>query len=287
MKFLRSIWDDDDESIACLQQIVGLMLTWELKHQKMVLVVGPKRSGKGTIAEIIRQLVGPMNTASPGLNSLSTQFGMQSLIGKQVAIISDARLTQRTDLAVLAENLLRISGADAVSVPRKFLEDWSGRLTVRFLLLSNEVPRIADPSGALASRFVILTMKNSFFGREDKNLAQRLTAELPSIFAWALDGLDTLEADGALIEPAASREAVQLLEELASPILTFIREECMQEPGASIECSLLFDRWADWCREHHRGDFAGDTQGFGAKLKAAAPWVTVTRPRIDGRQRRH
>ena len=81
----------------------GYMLTSGLKHQKMFLIVGPKRSGKGTIAEIIRQLVGPMNTASPGLNSLGPKFGMQTLIGKQVAIISDARLTQRTDLAVLAK----------------------------------------------------------------------------------------------------------------------------------------------------------------------------------------
>ena len=42
-----------------------------------------------------------------------------------------------------------------------------GTLPTRFLLLSNELPELADASGAMASRFIVLTLRNSFYGRED------------------------------------------------------------------------------------------------------------------------
>ena len=57
--------------------------------------------------------------------------------------------------ATIAENLLRISGEDDVNVERKNRVDWFGRLPSRFLMLSNLVPRVVDPSGALSGRFVM------------------------------------------------------------------------------------------------------------------------------------
>ena len=35
------------------------------------------------------------------------------------------------------------------------------------MFLTNEMPRLSDASGALAGRFLILLLSNSFFGKED------------------------------------------------------------------------------------------------------------------------
>src|SRR5215472_9160659 len=99
-------------------------------------MVGPKRSGKGTIA-------GPDNTVAPTLAGLGTNFGLAPLIGKRVAIISDARLGGRADQAAIGQRLLSITGEDTITIDRKFLPAWTGRLQVRFLILSNELPRLA------------------------------------------------------------------------------------------------------------------------------------------------
>ena len=69
--------------------------------------------------------------------------------------------------SVITERLLSISGEDSLTVDRKYREPWTGKLPSRFLILSNELPRLTDSSGALASRFVMLTMVTSFYGRED------------------------------------------------------------------------------------------------------------------------
>ena len=159
-------------------------------------------SAKGTIARIIRLLLGAENVAGPTLSGLTMNFGLQELIGKPAAIIADARLSGRSDAAVIAERLLSISGEDVQTIDRKHRDPWTGMLPTRFVIMTNQLPKIADTSGALASRFIILTMTRSFYGSEDHGLLDRLLAELPGIFAWALAGCRSLAERGRLVMPA-------------------------------------------------------------------------------------
>ena len=179
--FLSELFGEDVEALAALQDWFGYALAPDTSQHKILLVVGPSRSGKGTIARVLSALVGRNSVAGPTLASLSSNFGLEPLIGKPLAIISDARLGARSDQAAIAERLLSISGEDALTIDRKFRRAWHGRLTTRFMLLTNELPRLVDASGALAKRFLILTLENSFYGREDPTLTGQLLAELPGI----------------------------------------------------------------------------------------------------------
>jgi putative DNA primase/helicase len=199
LKFLHSLWGDDTAAIATLQEIFGYLLTSDTSQQKLFLLIGPTRSGKGVICRVLRHLLGSENVAGPTLASLSSNFGLASLIGKQLAIIADARIGARSDHQAIAERLLSISGEDSLTIDRKYLSAWTGRLPVRFLIASNELPRLADVSGALAKRFITLVLKESFLGREDRGILRRIVAELPSILNWALDGRDRLWARGYLV----------------------------------------------------------------------------------------
>jgi len=142
LQFLHDLWADDADSPATLQEAFGYNLTPRTHLQKVLMLVGPKRSGKGTIARVMRLLLGERNCCGPTLAGLADQFGLSVLIGKSLAVISDARIGGRTDTAVLTERLLSISGEDALSIPRKFLPDWTGKLSTRFWLLTTD-PREA------------------------------------------------------------------------------------------------------------------------------------------------
>jgi putative DNA primase/helicase len=142
-KFLKQIWPDDPESIRALQEMFGYLLTGDTSQQKAFMLVGPKRSGKGTIARVLTALLGQSNVCQPTLASLSSQFGLAPLINKLVAIIADARVGARSDQHQIAERLLSVSGEDGQTVDRKFLQPWSGQLSTRFVLMTNELPRFA------------------------------------------------------------------------------------------------------------------------------------------------
>lgn len=281
LKFLRSLWPDDPETIDTLQEVLGYLVSGDRRQQKIVLVVGPKRSGKGSIGRVIRELLGHANVAGPTLSGLGSNFGMWPLIGRPVAIISDARMSGRADAQIIAERLLSISGEDTLTIDRKYLAPWTGVLPTRFVILTNELPRIADASGALASRFIILLTKVSFYGREDLGLLDRLLPELPGILNWAVEGWRRLEERGHFVMPASSREAAEELEALGSPVLAFIRTCCEIAGGAEVECDTLFAAWRAWCGRHGR-EHAGTTQTFGRDLRAAVPAIkTVQRRRLN------
>lgn len=281
LRFLDALWPDDPESIVALADMFGYLLTDDTSQQKMFMLIGPPRSGKGTILRVLESMVGYHNRVSPSLASVGTQFGLQPLIGKRLAMISDARLSGKTDQQPIVENLLRVSGEDAVSIDRKHTEAWTGKLPTRFVLASNELPSFSDASAALANRFMLFRFTQSFLGREDHGLTGRLLRELPAIVLWALDGLERLQERGYLIRPESSRGLADDLVEQTSPMRSFIAETCIVGEGFTCDRDDLFKAWKLWCTDQGR-DHAGTKISFGRQLASAFPTIRRMQPQENG-----
>lgn len=280
LSFLAELWPDDPQSVGTLQEWVGYLLTPDTRQQKIMLLVGPKRSGKGTIARVLRGLVGADNVACPTLSGLGTNFGLWPLIGKTVAMIQDARLSGKTDAAAVAERLLSISGEDAQTIDRKNLSHVTAKLYARFMLLSNELPKLSDSSGALPGRMILLRLTRSWYSQEDTALTDRLLAELPGILLWAIAGWQRLRERGHFVQPDAGAGMIGELADLASPVGAFVRERCQVGSGCQIERSTLFDAWKRWCEEQGR-EHPGDSATFGRNLRAVVPALGDAQPRTD------
>ena len=250
-RFLHELWGDDESSVSALQELMGYVLGGGTSQQKIFLLVGPKRGGKGTIGRVVTGLLGAHNVAAPTLSGMATNFGLSPLIGKPLALISDARLG-KADNKVVVERLLSVSGEDSLTIDRKYRDPWTGRLPTRFLVLTNELPRLADSSGALASRFVLLVLRKSFYGVENPKLTDELLTEAPSILNWALQGLDRLNQRGFFVNPESGKEAIQQLEDLSSPVSAFIRERCCLEADEQVDVDALWKSWRTWCDEDNR-----------------------------------
>jgi P4 family phage/plasmid primase-like protien len=279
LRFLDDLWAHDPESIDVLQEVMGYLLVPDTKQQKVFLLIGPSRSGKGTIGRVLRQLVGKANVVGSAVNSLGTPFGLEPLIGKQLSLVSDMRLGKRSDPAAIAENLLRISGGDLVDANRKHKTVWTGTLAVRFVIMTNELPQFEDASGALANRFVPLKMTESFLGREDHDLDDRLRPELPGILNWAIEGWRRLQDRGRFVLPGSARQTIQDLGDLAAPVAAFVRDRCVLEPGASILKDALYAEYQAWCAEQGRAFDIKDV--FSRNLLAATRVQAKKGPRPD------
>lgn len=277
LRFLEQVLPDEDQRLL-LQQWFGYVLSGRTDLEKALLIVGPKRAGKGTIATVLQALVGAPSCAAPNMTSLAGDFGMQSLISARLATMGDVRLGDRANHGPL-ERLLGIIGNDLQEVNRKNKTAWSGYLRTVFLLMSNEIPHFDDPSGAIVSRFEILHLRRSFAGQEDTMLKTRLMDELPGIFKWALDGLDSL-GDGKLVQPTSSRDIAEEFHDSASPITVWAREECVfagvdDDPDTAAKASGawtitgdLHDSYREWLMI--RGDRPVNRVHFGRQLQAAA-----------------
>ena len=281
--FLEQLWPDDPDSIAALQEFFGYVLSGRTDLHKILLLIGPTRSGKGTIARVLAAMVGKGNAAGPTLASLGTNFGLSPLLGKPLAVVSDARLGG-ANVHQVVERLLSVSGEDMLTVDRKYREPWTGKLPTRFLVLSNELPRFGDASGAIAHRFIVAALHRSFLGRENTRLTAELLDELPGILQWALDGLDRLAETSAFTEPASSVDAITALEDLVSPVAAFVRDVCTTGVGHEVDASELYTAWKEWAEDN--GHKASSVQTLGRDLRAVVPALRMRRPREGVKQTR-
>jgi putative DNA primase/helicase len=94
LAFLHSLWPDDEASIRAVQDWFGYVISGRTDLQKILLMTGPLRSGKGTIARVLEALLGGRgNVAGSTMALLATNFGLEPLVGKALCVISDARLS--------------------------------------------------------------------------------------------------------------------------------------------------------------------------------------------------
>ena len=248
LRFLNEVTLGRQPLVDLLQEMFGYIISGDTSHQKVFFLRGKPRSGKGTILRTLEELVGKHNIATPTIRNLSSQFGMQSLIGKPLAAISDMNTDNRAALSEAGSIINGISGEDSQTIPRKFHGDWVGKMSARFLLISNRMPNFGSNADALATRFLIVPFDVSFKGREDYELGEKLRVELPGILNWALDGLDSLKRRGRFVEPDDSAMAKRNLLYQSNPVHGFVEECCIVESGAAIDKSILYKAFDQFCR---------------------------------------
>ncbi len=236
LAFLDSIWPNDPDSIACLQEWIGYLLTPDTSLQKMMQLTGPPRCGKGTITNVIRELIGHENCIMPDIGDLADKFKLAEFVGKQVAIFPDVRVGSKLDKQAVLAKLLGISGEDPQTFDRKYRSDMTMRLQTRFMLISNNSFSLSDNSGALASRFVYLNIKRSFLGEEDHTLLDRLLRELPGILKWAVVGWARIQerlrnGKPPFTRPRSADSLQEEVETKTSPMKSFVKQFLDVVPG--------------------------------------------------------
>ena len=137
--------------------------------------------------------------------------------------------------------------------------------------MSNELPRLSDASGALASRFVLLQLRHSFYGREDLGLLAETpvrTAEHPELGACWL-GSTACARLLLCSRPARGRRWTNL-KNWRVRLVAFRAARCIVGADERADCDSLYLDWVSWCREQGRSQ-PGSKAIFSRDLHAAIP----------------
>ena len=271
-KFLEQVFPGDQASQDCIEEQLGYGMTEQTKFEKAALWVGPKRSGKGTIAFIQRKLIG--DAAYVGL-SFSTwvvnENSKECLIGKRVGVFPDVRFKPGKHYGASydaggithtsAELLLNIVGQDHITIGRKYSKAWHGQLRLKLILISNEVPNLNDTQGILPSRFIKVKFTQSFFGKEDVDLRKKLEAELSGIAARCMTAYRRLIARGKFVQPESGVELERKVLAESDPYTAFVNDVFVIDPAGTVSCGMAKTKFEIWCRDRGRFDVFRSTSG--------------------------
>jgi len=267
--WLRSLdqWlPGDAEAIQLVQEWFGYIVSGRTDLQKSLYIQGSSRSGKSTLEQVLENLIGPENVLG-GLSAdnLTERFGLSGAIGKALLVFPDIHFGRNARAA--SETLKKLVGGDAITIDRKGIQHWTGRLPGRVMFMSNHAANFPDASGAAQKRLLFLEMNQRFEGAaQNPHLVAQLREEMPGILNWSLDGLERLSARGHFIQPQSAKDALDAAQSNGSPLGDFTDEFCVIGADEQVACDDLYRSWKAWCQDN--GHTPGASNTFGQRLKA-------------------
>lgn len=285
VRYLNEIYPGKPDAQQGVKELIGIVCTDDLSYHKMWMFVGPKRGGRGTLGRVMKGMIGEENYLGTTFQTMGESFGMEGWIGKKLVVLHDATLDgiSPKQMALIVERLKMTTGQDSQPINQKHIKHWNGTLNARVVTFSNEPILLRDASDAMPSRCLTHQMTESFAGREEKQLTQRLLAERSGILNLALDALEELAKRGHLIQPASGEDLGETLAENANDLAPFIRDRCVVDIEASELVEDLFAAYKQWARKNKILIGGWGLPQFSAKLSAACPGPTKqNRPRSGG-----
>jgi len=242
---------------ALLQEWFGWNLVRSVKHHKFLVIVGPRRAGKGTILNVLTDMLGHESVGAASLAALdaNTRFGLNGWVGKRAVLFPDENNVDGRGLTAAFAALLQVTSFDRIPLEKKGKDDGAPvRLFARLTMCCNTIPDFPDKAGALSGRMLVLPLTESFLDREDIHLGDKLAAETEGIVVWAAEGLRRLMRRGAFTVHGSAADMKHELSLRQSPVKEFAESHLTagDEMDDFVVGSDLFDAFNGWAPRANR-----------------------------------
>ncbi len=233
------------ENIDFVFEWFGYNFYREYVIQKMLFVFGRGGTGKSTIINILREMVGTDNYSAVTLQYLMTErFAKIGLYRKVANFDTDAKPQYLADGATLK----MLTGEDSIHADRKNKEPITFYNYAKLTFAMNELPPMRDFSGGLKRRMMILEMNKVLTPEiKEKYPLDKIRSEFPGIFNRAMAGLRKVLADKEFSISKRMRESVESWERGNDVVALFLEDEC--EIGADLKTPVaeVYPTYRQYC----------------------------------------
>ena len=265
-RFLREVFNHDEDLVAYIQLAVGYCLTGDTSEQCLFLAHGDGSNGKSTFLNAIGYLLGDY---SHNLPFSSFEIKSRSSIPNDVAGLVGKRFVTSVETGEaqrLNESRVKaLTGGDPITARFLHGEFFTFHPAAKFWLAFNHKPQVRDDSFGFWRRIHFIPFNQTFEGAsKDRQLEHKLRNEAPGILNWAIQGCLDWRTKGLHIPEAVTRATKEYQEE-SNILVEFFDDCCLLEPEAWASSSDLFRAYFDWAKK--RGEkFPIERTAFGSRL---------------------
>lgn len=280
-----------------LQRWFGYCLTGLTNEQKLPILVGRGRNGKGLVRNCLTRAVGPSWIQFPA-EVLLDQGGSKSSSAPTPDLMSfkGARAAFGSELDEgrkgSASRIKLLTGGDPICARAGYDRYFTTFMpTHKLILLTNERPKIPPDDYAIWERIIEVPFdlsyvdrepQNSFERRRDPKLEEKIMAtEGPGILAWLVMGCLLWQRDG-LAPPPEILCATAEYRRNEDLLLDWIEARCStDDPSSETRSTELYESYTAWHEENigkkvpfqHR--FGRDLQKKFKRLRKRSGYVYV------------
>jgi putative DNA primase/helicase len=246
-RFLDRIMAGNKDLIDFLRRAAGYSLTGSVREQCLFFLYGSGANGKSTFLSTVQALVG--------------DYGIQSHSELLMARTREVHPTERSDLyrkrlvscvevdqgRRMAESLVKqLTGGEKVRARRMREDFWEFDPTHKLFLAGNHKPTVQGTDEGIWRRVLLVPFTVSIPEAErDKDLPDKLKAELPGILNWFLRGCREWRSSGLGIPDEVRKATAQYRDEM-DDFEDFLDDCCVVRENLRIRTSVLHRAYRKW-----------------------------------------
>lgn len=246
---------DSRELHDFLQVCAGYALTGDTSEERMWLLQGEAGSGKSTVLEALRGVLGEYAITAEFATFTRRERGdhgprpdIARLAGARLVVASEGEDGQR-----LSEALVKnVTGGERITARFLYGLDFEFRPQFKLWLATNHAPAVRHDDSGIWRRLLRLPFAHALpEGQRDP----RLKAEIidmqrsgAAVLAWALRGLERWRAEGLRV-PDCVRSSVESYRDSQDLLADFLADKCVFAPSAVTGTKELKVAYKDWKAE--------------------------------------
>lgn len=250
-RFLSVIFDGNTSLIEFVQRALGYSLTGVTTEQCLFFLHGGGANGKTTLLVTFKALLGDYATQAAAETFMVKRDGS---IRNDIARLHGARFlatSETEDGHRLAEaQVKQMTGGEPVVARFLHKEHFEFTPAFKIFLAANHKPIIRGADHAIWRRIRLIPFNVTIpEGKQDKNLVDKLKAELSGILNWALRGCLAWQKHG-LQAPAEVVDATGAYRAEMDVVGTWIKACCVEGSDQKGRGGELYRAYREWS---HKG----------------------------------
>ena len=220
LQFLKDRVGDEETIDVLLQYVCYALAGIKYPNRKILVLEGPKGTGKTTLMTVLAQLFGHLYNMG-NLQHLAGRFETASFENKRLIIFDEAPTQKDSNLV---EVLKTLSGSPYIRIEKKNENAVTVQNLARLIIACNTIPQGGAMDSGFMDRLLIVPMHNQIENHEQSGLAvDAIQAELSGILNLVLSKYPKLRQQNFHISNTAVTEAqADKYQEESDPVANFI-----------------------------------------------------------------
>lgn len=265
--FLETTFNGDADLIAYVQRLVGYALTGTIREHVLAFLYGTGSNGKTVFLNALLRLLGEGEYGLQAERDLllvrsgGHPTGLADLRGTRLAVVSEVNEGRRLDEALVKT----LTGGDKIRARRMRQDFYEFEPTWTLFLAANHKPEVRGTDHGIWRRISLVPFEVTIPDAEqDRELPDKLAAELPGILRWAVVGCLDWQQHG-LEQPEAVQRATAGYRSEQDVLGAFFEECCTFGSNVKVKSALLYDAYTSWAEHAHETVLS--KVEFGARLR--------------------